>query len=244
MRAAVVRKSPGFTLVELLVVIGVISVLIGLLLPALSKAREQAKTVQCTSNMRSIGQAMVMYAQAEGLGYMFPTDAGGPTGPVPANNQWFVYVLKPKPPTDPTNLDYWNWTPPILRCPTDALDPPAGTGLQSVAHSYVLNDHLNSRRIKFSSSPPGGMSVSEVVVMGEKITSKPDFYVQVFPPGNISDYGHGEGGGFLGPTVELYRHGRRLGSNYLFLDSHVETRAPIKRRRTSQIDPWDPGPSE
>lgn len=56
------KRRSGFTLVELLVVIAIIALLVSLLMPALGRAREQAKRLVCATNLRSMGQAIYQYA--------------------------------------------------------------------------------------------------------------------------------------------------------------------------------------
>jgi prepilin-type N-terminal cleavage/methylation domain-containing protein len=84
MRSA--KNRPAFTLVELLVVIGIIAVMNAMLLPALNGAREQAKSIQCMSNLRQLGLALVLY-NTNNNGYVIPSYtmtgvAGGPGVPL------------------------------------------------------------------------------------------------------------------------------------------------------------------
>src|SRR5206468_34674 len=69
----------AFTLVELLVVIGIIAVLVGMLLPALNRARQQAVSVQCMSNLKQVGLAALMYAH-ENHGWFPPSQGDEPNG--------------------------------------------------------------------------------------------------------------------------------------------------------------------
>lgn len=92
------RTSPaiskvGFTLVELLVVIGIISLLISILLPSLSRARQAAESIKCQANLRTLGQAVMLYASTnkDVLPYdrlTYDTDGNGTTEEV----QWWVLL--------------------------------------------------------------------------------------------------------------------------------------------------------
>ena len=234
----------GFTLVELLVVIGIIAVLIGLLLPALNRARQQANQVVCASNMRSIGEELLNYAN-NNQGVLFPV------GPLQLNGKyqtlgaelypwlrWPMLVFSFSSATIPTGPPYGiydpegvndlqgtlsqPWTPPIMICPSDANPYPAS------AHSYILNEHLEenpTQLLKYSGKAPNGYSSSDVVVMGEKTTVSDDYYME---QGDFDS---------TPPKVELYRHGTALGSNYLYKDMHVDLTPP--KNAQAALDPWD-----
>jgi prepilin-type processing-associated H-X9-DG protein len=210
LRTARSGKRVAFTLVELLVVIGLIGVLIAMLLPALSQAREQAKWVQCQSNLRQIGVHLEIYSQ-NWNGYIYPPGLGADPHR-PKDWRWPVHVFKPA-----------LWNPPIMVCPSD-FEP-------REEHSYILNDYLFQERgpqgprvIRFSSKNLGGLTASDVIVMGEKKSDYPDYYMN-----EQTDY----------PSrVEFYRHGLKRGSNYLFLDLHVGTVAS-RTTATKGANPWD-----
>jgi prepilin-type N-terminal cleavage/methylation domain-containing protein/prepilin-type processing-associated H-X9-DG protein len=81
-------KRRAFTLVELLVVIGIIAVLIGVLLPALNRARDSSRTLKCMSNLRVLGQASLQYS-------------------IDNKNCFLPSVIWATNEADSTHVDYW-----------------------------------------------------------------------------------------------------------------------------------------
>ncbi len=152
-RGSALRKA--FTLVELLVVIGIIAVLMGLLLPAVQMAREAARRTSCGSQMRQLGLAVANYESAKGR---FPA---GYTGPTAARrfNTWITtllpyleqsavydqmvadYAATPDPFANPGAHRGFGHTLPLLICPSSVTGTEPATGLPgypSVAFTTYL----------------------------------------------------------------------------------------------------------
>ena len=205
-RSDPLRRRSGFTLVELLVVIGIIALLISILLPALSKARKQANTIKCRAQLYDIGRQLLMYANSN-KGWLFPDGAGYDK---PDNDRWPVATLQPS---------TWNYK--ILHCPAD-LDTPAEE------HSYLLNDYINTKKIKYGHTRFNGRTASDVILIGEKKSFEHDYYMNPPPADDINR------------AIEWQRHGPVLRSNYLHLDLSVSNDEPKKVPLAA--DAWDPAP--
>ena len=209
------KPSKAFTLIELLVVIAIIALLLSILLPALREAKKQARTLVCRSNIRQIGLATILYAEAN--------DTYIPRGG--AFGTWFKCFL-PYLGQKQTKTDYRDVK--IYRCPSfpdkqqtvcyvvsswifDDKDDPTG---HEITSPTKLRTFKHPRTTVYLADNEEG-SWRPII----KQDGDPDIMrLDVWNPGHLPD-----------STTENITFGRRVakerhkkGSNYLFLDWHVE----------------------
>ena len=133
----------AFTLVELLVVIGIIALLISILLPSLNRAREQARQVACLSNLRQVGLAFVMYSNENKGKFPYHADLNGQYP-----EDWIHWQTGARPVENSAVAPYiGKFVPDVFRCPGDDINirPRVLTPIPYV-YSYTFN-------LLFSSNP-------------------------------------------------------------------------------------------
>ncbi|HEV7300136.1 MAG TPA: prepilin-type N-terminal cleavage/methylation domain-containing protein [Tepidisphaeraceae bacterium] len=203
------HRYSAFTLVELLVVIGIIALLISILLPALKKAQQSAQSVACASNMRQVGMAMIMYSSEHKSRFPSARWNAGADSDVPLSS-YFEKISRYMGIPDGEVGEA-----PKLRA-KGAQICPSMEPLMLRANSYGLNRHIDKRLYKQSRNlwdykVSIRRPTSEVILVAE-MNFNSDFStpspIPSYPPPNLNE----------GPVE--FRHMK--GANYLWVDGHVE----------------------
>lgn len=210
----------GFTLVELLVVIGIIAILIGILLPVLSKARESSRTVQCLSNIRNLLQASVIYTN-DNQGWLI--QAGMAHGGAHSHTEvaWF------------NTLQQYYQNKLVARCPSDDSSHwPGGTPVPPSTSQYRLTSYGLNEFLDKDLCPWGGPYAKITQIRHTSTTIQ---FMEMAEEGEYSGADHPHVDLWVGNVVakaasmlEINQHGgpARSGNsraNYGFVDGHVET---------------------
>ncbi len=251
-RPRALASRPAFTLVELLVVIGIISLLISILMPVLGAANRAAKQTKCLSNMRNMAIAHCMYVN-DSRGYVIQAGFGHGAVNHAADEQgaWF------------NTLQRYYTTPLLLRCPADESPhweggtpvPPTSTANPKWRRtSYGINNFLDA-----VTCPVGGIFVGGPYrkITDVRRTSGTIHFIEMTEHGEFagSDHPHVENWALVGfpdatpklvaAHMEAHQHGGSKNrwtarANYAFLDGHAAShtlREVFYDFQTNQFDP-------
>jgi len=210
---AAYKKRPGeFTLVELLVVITIISILAGLLLPVLKRAKDAAYQASCASNQRQIGIAVQLY-QGDYHGWF-------PQNPLLSNaaskgNLWDAQL------SNYLSFDR-NSGPPVFHCAAGQIYPSLAGVSQHQRRGYFMNYYIYTHGV-------GGIYMGRSRLL--PVASQVGLFCDMSFDGKWElgiDFGNTNRGWFFTPpssgTDMGWRHNK--GANVLFADSHVGWRLP------------------
>jgi prepilin-type processing-associated H-X9-DG protein/prepilin-type N-terminal cleavage/methylation domain-containing protein len=205
-------SSRAFTLVELLVVIGVIAVLIGLLMPALSAARNQARSVSCKSNVRQIAMACQMYANEQKYWIGF-------TNGIDRKVLLYPYLQQGKDNLDLNDRDVWF-------CQANLLP--------DTSASYGFNPILNYKKFGLIKKWPETVALGDAGINDLKDVVKS---THMYPPSaQPGAPGVTVTATSIGRPNPLRHPGRTV--NVGFVDGHVEG---LRMTPTSPFYPDEPG---